>query len=350
MTKAAADLRGALRVLGFAVLLGASTGIAGAAEWEQIGFEDEAINTLAIDPQETATIYAGTDKGLFKSADGGASWNAILPTEPPGSKLYSVVIDPTDTKSLFALEYDFNSGGEGGSDNLVLRKSADAGATFETVEMDLKQGYFHGASSLAFEPKSATLYLIGPMLWASTDTGAHWQRIGDHGSPPLTLLIDPNDANTLYLGTENNDVRKSTDGGKTWMTLAALMENPFTVSALARHPTDPAVLYAATEYGMRKTIDAGMHWEEINEGIDLGAYNHAASAVAVDPANPDIVYAGAAGYLYRSVDAGQSWTNAGAGLGDIGWVKQLVFDPKNPSVLYAGTAKGLWKIEEKAAK
>jgi photosystem II stability/assembly factor-like uncharacterized protein len=347
MTKVAGDLRGALRVLGFAVLLGASTSIAGAAEWVRIGFEGEAINTLAIDPEATATIYAGTDKGLFKSTDSGSSWNAILSVEPPGN-LYSVVIDPTDARALFALEYEFSGIGER-PDNLILRKSADAGTTWETVETDLKQGYFHGVSSLAIEPKSATLFLIGSSLWASADGGAHWQRLGDHGSPALTLLIDPNDANTLYLGTSNTDVRKSTDGGKTWMTLAALEESPFAVSALARHPTDPAILYAATEYGMRKTRDAGMHWDEINEGIDLGGYNHAASAVAVDPANPETVYAGAAGYLYRSGDGGQSWIDASAGLADIGWIKQLVFDPKNPSVLYAGTVKGLWKLEEKAA-
>ena len=348
MTMAAGGLRRALSLIGFVALLGASTGLASATEWKRIGFEGEAINTLAVDPDETATMYAGTDKGLFKSTDGGSTWNAILPVEPPG-KLYSVVVDPTDTQALLALEYDFNSDGEG-PDDLILRKSADAGATWETVETDLRQGFFRGVSSLAIEPKSGTLYLIGPSLWASADGGAHWQRLADQESPALTLLIDPSDADTLYLGTENNDVRKSTDGGKTWMTLAALEESPFTISALARHPTDPAILYAATAYGMRKTSDAGLHWEEINEGIDLGAYNHAASAVAIDPANPDTVYAGAADGLYRSDDGGQSWADAGAGLADLGWVKQLVFDTKNPPVLYAGAVKGLWKLEGEAAK
>lgn len=349
MTMAAENLRRALSLIGFTALLGVSTSIANAAEWKRVGFEGEAINTLAIDPGETATVYAGTDKGLFKSTDGGSSWSAVLPTEPPLHKLYSVVINPADTKTLFALEYAFNGGGDA-PDGLILRKSADAGATWGAVETDLRPGFSLGVSSLAIEPKAATLYLIGPDLSASTDGGAHWQRIADQESPALTLLIDPDDANILYLGTENNDVRKSTDGGKTWMTLAALEESPFTVSAVARHPTDPTILYAATAYGMRKSSDAGMRWEEINEGIAFGAYNWAASAVAIDPAHPDTIYASAAGRLYRSDDGGQNWTDAGAGLSDTGWVKQLVFDPKNPTILYAGTVKGLWKLEGEPTK
>jgi photosystem II stability/assembly factor-like uncharacterized protein len=347
MIKAVRALRGIWCGFGFVVLLGTAVGIAGAAEWKRIGFEGEAIHALTIHPKETATIYVGTDKGLFKSTDGGSHWETSLSVKPLG-KLYSVVMDSTDVTILFALEYRFNGNGER-PDNLILHKSANSGASWETVETDLVQGFFRGVSSLAMEPRSATLYLIGPELWASTNGGTHWQRLADQESPSLTLLIDPSDANTLYLGTENNDVRKSTDGGRTWMTLAALEETPATVSALARHPTDPAILYAATAQGMRKTSDAGMHWDEINEGLDLRAYSSSASAVAIAPGNPDTVYAGVAGRLYRSDNGGQNWMGASAGLGEIGWVKQIVFDPKDPSIVYAGTVKGLWKLEKKTA-
>ena len=350
MTMAAENLRRALSLIGFAALLGVSTSFASAAEWKRIGFEGEPINTLAIDPEATATIYAGTDKGLFKSTDGGSSWSAVLPTEPPLHKLYSVVINPADTKTLFALEYAFNGDGDA-PDGLILRKSADAGATWEAVETDLRPGhFFNHMPNIAFEPKSSTLYLVGPELWASTNGGAHFERIADPGSPALTLLIDPDDTNILYLSTDNSDVYKSTDGGKTWTMLAAVEESPFTVSAVARHPTNPAILYAATAYGMRKSSDGGMRWDVVDEGIEYGSYNYAASAVAIDPAHPDTIYAGAAGRLYRSDNAGKNWTDAGAGLSDFGWVKQLVFDPKNPTILYAGTVKGLWKLEGEATK
>jgi hypothetical protein len=87
MIKAVRDLRGIWCGFGFVALLGAAIGIAGAAEWKRIGFEGEAIHALTIHPKETATIYVGTDKGLFKSTDGGSRWEMSLPVKPLG-KLY----------------------------------------------------------------------------------------------------------------------------------------------------------------------------------------------------------------------------------------------------------------------
>ncbi len=93
--------------------------------------------------------------------------------------------------------------------------------------------------------------------------------------------------------------------------------------------TNPDIIYAGTDYGVFKTVDAGGTW------ADAGLPGKFVRVVRVDPVNPDIVYAGTDDDgIYKSVDGGSSWVRRGLSGAR---VNAIAIDPANPQILFAGT-------------
>ena len=137
---------------------------AGNNAWTSLGPKDGSITALAIDPQNTKVLYAGTSEGrMFKSADGGANWTALNPGFEGPYKISALAIDPKATGILFA-------GTNGG-----VFKSKDAGNSWSLVNSGIK----------------------------NSDIAA--------------LAIDPRNQNTLYVGTWGDGVYKTTDAGIKWI-------------------------------------------------------------------------------------------------------------------------------------
>src|SRR5207253_2905038 len=125
---------------------------------------------LAIDPQTTTTVYAGTwGGGIFKSTDGGASWNAVN-TGLPAACVYTVAIDPRTPTTLYA-----------GTSSPGLFKSTAGGVS-----------------------------------WAAAGAGLPQRDASSPSREVLSVAIDPQTPSTLYAGTSGGGVFKSTDGGGTW--------------------------------------------------------------------------------------------------------------------------------------
>ncbi len=172
------------------------------ASWTSLGL-DHPILTLAIDPSNHATLYAGTDgEGAFKSTDSGASWTAIN-SGLPDLTVNVLAIDPMTPSTLYGSVY-------------------------------------------------------GDGVFKSTDGGGHWADINS-GLTYLqlsALAIDPTTPSTLYAGSFGSGVFKSTDGGGHWATI----NNGLTgldVNALAINPATPATLYAGTLTGAFKSTNGG---------------------------------------------------------------------------------------------
>jgi photosystem II stability/assembly factor-like uncharacterized protein len=308
-------------------------------KWTPRGFANEEINTLAIDHKNPSTLYVTTNNGAFKSVDGGGSWTALQP-DSANRPNDALVIDPSDPSILYGLRRNIDGG--------VLSESADAGQSWSKIETNLNPVAFpllSGKSSLAIDPQaSSKLYLIGPDLWVSEDRGRQWQRLASQESPALTLAIDPKQSSILYLGTGNQDARKSTDGGKNWRTLAVLRQaDSFSVFSIAIDPEDSSVLYAATPNGVHKSVDAGQRWQEINNGLPIGQWGRGGEVVAIDMSKPSTIYASVGGRVYVSANRGESWAEAGTGLPENGVMKRLVLDPRS-STLYAAGTRGLWTL------
>lgn len=208
-------------------------------------------------------------------------------------------------------------------------------------------------------------------VWRTTDGGVSWVPLTDF--MPTTamgaLALDPTDENVIYAGTGEANyanhsryglgLLKSTDGGDSWVQLAADTFAGRTFSRLIVHPQNPLVIYAAIAraggfpelaaakghpdaegpVGVFRSLDGGQTWEHLTSGLP----NLAATDLALDPVNPSILYAGighifgdADNGIYKTTDGGDSWTKLGGGLptSSVGRVSVAVA-PSNPNRLYA---------------
>ena len=286
--------------------------------------------SLAIDPVTPTTLYAGT-QGVWKSTDGGATWNI---TGLKDREQYSLAIDPVTPMTVY-------SGRSG-----AIARSTDGGVSWTSVAI---VGDPYG---LSIDPSlPTTLYAKvsrpgGYTVLKSTNSGSSWSE-----TPPsihLTingLAIDDLRPTNLYAmasdprvaGADCCIVYKSTDGGAIWTARGNVMANAFLVT----DPVTPATLYAGGDLGIFKSIDDGSNW------VPAGP---AAHALVIDPLNPATLYATRTDYncfefwgdfhclvtgvIYRSTDAATNWTQV-AELADIP-VYPVVIDPLTPTTLYAG--------------
>jgi photosystem II stability/assembly factor-like uncharacterized protein len=250
------------------------------------GLTPSFVSALAVDPQTPTIVYVGAitpfrgarigNDALFKSTDGGAHWSPSNAGFPPPScddttctalTVSVLVVDPQTPATVYA------------GTNVGVFKSTDGGSFWiasNTGLTDLVVGV------LAVDPQTpATLYaatLTG--VFKSTDGGAHWTA-SDTGLPhasiccPLvalpsvfSLTVDPRTPATVYAGTVNG-VFKSTDGGARWaFSMTGVEFAGDHVSAVAIDPQAPATLYAATfGAGVLRSTDGGQRWAPFNAGL-----------------------------------------------------------------------------------
>jgi photosystem II stability/assembly factor-like uncharacterized protein len=353
--------------------------------WTSIGPEGGSIRLLVIDPQNSATVYARSDSGLFKSTDGGASWNsvgpdvafsiwylAINPQNPSilyaatwgggifqstdGAKNWTAVnsglptgndghtfvglmaIDPGNPSTLFSI-VSWNADGGG---HTALFKSTDGGTNWRAVDSAPSGPFFY---SLVFDRQNkGTIYLAatdwectGGSVFKSVDGGTSWVNTSFPTDVcSITLAIDPQNTGTLYAGTlECGDtcggrVLKSTDGGTNWIPMISGL--PWTsVNTLAIDRNKPSTIYAGTrDSGVFESTDGGASWNPAN--AQLAAFP--IYTLATDPQVSGTVYAGTGGGgALKSTDGGTSWKPANFGLTAVN-ISGLVVAPQTPNALY----------------
>jgi photosystem II stability/assembly factor-like uncharacterized protein len=344
---------------------------AGTTEWTNVGPEGGGAGIMAIDPQDPATVYAGTVVGLFKSKDGGTSWsNAGL----TGWSVTSLVIDPHNAATLYAATV-FTTDED--VDIIKIFKSLDEGATWNEAGSGLPAGCC--TASLSIDPQdSRTLYAFGSNPWKlfkSTDGGESWaltSALPGNAGPGhqsvyfVAMAIDPQTPNTLYAAGQGADsagrsivaVFKSTDGGANWKEassgLSAINGGYFVPGALAIDPKNPRTVYATTFSGVFKSTDGGASWRASNSGIpQFRASNVLAccsSGVVVDPQNSNTLYVPGSDYsnpvIFKSTNGGASWNALNSLLPRSGYTA-LIIDPQ--STLYAVSRSGPFKSTDGGA-
>ncbi len=253
--------------------------IDGGKNWEQVGLEEsEHIGMIAVDPRDSDVVYvaaqgplwrAGGDRGLYKTTDGGVTWELILEiSEDTG--VNEVHMDPRDPDVLYASAYQrrrhvwtlINGGPES-----AIYKSTDAGRTWQKLTNGIP-GVDLGRIGLAVSPADPdVIYAIIEAaqdkggVFRSRDAGATWAKRSGHMSTSPQyyneLVADPLDVDRVYCLDTVTSVTE--DGGKTWNS----------VERRARHVDDHAL------------------W--------------------IDPENTDHLLIGGDGGVYESWDRGENW-------------------------------------------
>jgi photosystem II stability/assembly factor-like uncharacterized protein len=315
------------------------------------------VGALAIDPTTPRTLYAGSDRGVFKSTDGGGTWAAAGTSF---GAVRALALDASTPGALYAGTGCFQFDGSCRGD---VFKSTDGGNTWSAADTGLPDNNF--VRALAVDPSTPrTLYaglediggVFGGGVFKSTDGASTWQAIID-GLPPETqvgaLAIDPIAPSTLYAGTGSCDVDmgcighgvfQSTDGGATWSGTGL---TDIVTELLAIDPTTPGTLYAGTHSGVLKSTDGGGTWNAANTGLPATPeFDPSVTALAVDPSTAGTLYAGTYSGVFKSTDGGGTWAAFNAGLPAGAVVFGFALDPTPPARVYAGTSAGVFDIEQ----
>lgn len=336
-----------LVVLAFAC---APTQQAVAQSWTSVGPPGGSTFSLAFDPQNPATVYAGTRGGVFKSTDGGSTWSPMnngLPgpgIEFGGPWIPMVVADPRGNNRLYAGVFSrgffFEPSGVG------VFVSEDGGNSWQPANTGIQNRVLW---ALAIDPQTpTTLYAAGSVstgfetvLFKSTDAGATWAALSSLSTFPRALAIDPQSPAIVYAGT-NTGVSKSTDGGGSWMDMNA-GASVINVSAFALDPTDSTTVYAATRFDGIFKSTAGGPWASVNTGLAsleiLG--------LAVHPQTPSTLYAATVtGGVFKSTNGGTTWSPVNNGLPSPS-VLSVAINPRAPARVYAGVENfGLFSSDD----
>ncbi len=358
-------------------------------------------NSNRIFAAATGTLFTpNEERGIFRSMDGGATWERVLFVSDSTSGI-DIIQDPSDPDVLYAamwermrgLTYRRSYGPTSG-----IYKSTDGGTTWNPVNNGLPGGGIMGRIGLAIsqqEPKRLYAFIDlnvngnpTAAVFRSLDEAASWQRTNDALIEGMNstfgwyfgqIRVDPNNGNRFYV--MGVDMFRSDDGGNSYIQLAGYYNIDQIYVDHHAHYIDPASgkIWHGCDGGLYTSIDYGTTWNKINNlpmtqfyaievdyqnpyrifggtqdnntigtrdgGIDswerlLGGDGF---YVAVDYNYPNVIYAESQwGNLYKSTDGGNSFNYIAAWSERTNWSSPYVMHPANPQILYFGTYR-VWK-------
>ncbi len=304
----------------------------GGRTWGDVSppLENTRIAVLAVAPG--GVVFAGDRGGLLRSPDGGRTWAVVSQDD---ADIQTILVDPTDPHRIYH------------ASAIRLYKSEDGG-----VQWTLLPGAYDN-SGIALAPSVPdTLYDLSAFdtrVYRTDDGGTTWRMVGQvprATGVQVSLLVDARSPDLLYAASETG-LFTSADGGSTWRETATGLPRPLgqplAMTVLAAAPSRPATLYAGTEeMGVARSTDAGAHWRI---GVETGLNAADPHLLRFHPLRPDTLYLGQGALgtrSFRSTDGGRTWQGFARAITQQGW-NDLAFDLQDPDLLYAATGVAIWK-------
>ena len=303
--------------------------------WQTIFDDEASysIGCITIDPNDTQTIWVGTGEnvsgrhvaygdGVYKSLDGGKTWTnmGLKNSEHIGM----IVVDPRDSNVVYVAAQGplWSAGGDRG-----LYKTTDGGKTWELI---LSAGEYTGANEVHIDPHNpdilyaslhqrfrnvAALMDGGPEsgIHKSTDGGQSWREL-TNGIPKedkgkIGLAVSPVDNDVIYatieLAQRTGGFWRSTDGGASWEKRSDEFYSgtgPHYYQEIFASPHDVNTVYQVAPT-LHKTVDGGKTMEPVRNRSVHGDYH----SVVFDPSDPDYLMVGTDGGVYESFDGTENW-------------------------------------------
>ena len=285
----------------------------GGRSWQAMGLEKTRhIHRIIIDPTNPDVVYVGAigspwgihpERGVFKTTDGGKTWNKILFANNK-TGVADMVMDPQNPNKLIVAMWEhkrdpwfFKSGGEGSG----LHITHDGGKTWKklTDKDGLPKGEL-GRIGIAIAPSDPNIvYALVEAkknaLYKSEDGGFKWKKINDKndiGNRPFyysEIYVDPQNENRIY--SIYTYVNVSEDGGKNFKQLMPAYGVSNGVHpdhhAWWIHPKDGSFMIDGNDGGMNITKDRGKSWRFIGN-LPVAQFYH----ISVDNEFPYNVYGG----------------------------------------------------------
>ena len=324
------------------------------ATWQHVGLErSEKIGRMAIDPRNPDVVYVaaqgplwadGGERGLYKTTDGGRSWNRVLHVSDY-TGISDIILDPRDPDVLYAASYQRrrNVGVliAGGPEGAIF-KSSDAGATWTKLTNGLPRGDV-GRIALGIAPQNPDVLYASIAakpaesgFYRSADRGMTWEKMGTWvaGDPQYygEIYPDPHRFDRIWAVAIN--IHVSEDAGRTFKPVE-MRGVHVDHHHVGFDPADSLYMMIGNDGGLYETYDAGATWKHFQNLPVTQFYR-----IAVDNALPFYnIYGGTQdngtpGTPSRSQHpAGIRSSQAMSVYGGDGFQPRV--DPVDPSIVYA---------------
>ncbi|MEM6638739.1 MAG: glycosyl hydrolase [Pseudomonadota bacterium] len=299
-------------------------------------FDDhqQSIGAVRIDPNNPETVWVGTGEswvrntvspgdGVYKSTNGGDKWQHVGLDN--SDHIAELLVHPDDSNTVFvcALGHLWKEGGDRG-----VFRSSDGGKTWENV---LRIDDATSCSDLAMTPDGSAIFAGmwhvrrypdffqsgGPSsgLYRSTDGGDSWQEMtaglpeGDKGRITVTVAASEPDRIYTVIESDNTALYRSDDGGETWVAKddsGNVQMRPFYFGELVVDPTDPDRVYKPS-FSLTVSDDGGDTFSGMfGAGFSVSIHpDH--HALWINPSNPRQLVLGTDGGVYISENRGFHW-------------------------------------------
>ena len=299
----------------------------------------QSVGAIAVAPADPNIIYVGSGEGIqrpdlavgdgvYKSTDAGKTWKNTGIRD--GRQINSIAVDPKDPNRVFVavLGHPYGANAERG-----LYRSTDGGQSWQKV---LYKDEDTGAMQVVFDPSnSQTVYAVlwsarqapweygnafngpGSGLFKSTDGGNNWQQLRqglptpEQGLGRIGIAIAPSDPKRMYAWVTANPsvggIYRSDDAGQSWTKTNNEMRvwgRGDDFAGVAVDPKNPDIVYAANTSSYRST-DGGHNFTAF-KGAPGGDDYH---GIWINPDNPQIILFGVDQGATITVNGGQTWSS-----------------------------------------
>ncbi|HEX8031946.1 MAG TPA: hypothetical protein VF491_25960 [Vicinamibacterales bacterium] len=328
----------------------------GGRSWKNMGLKNsKQIAKIIVDPVDFNVVYvavlgdlwgAGGERGVYKTTDGGLTWNRVLNVDDTTGAT-ELVMDPANNKTLYTATYQrlrqqwgMNGGGPGSN----IWKTTDGGVTWNKLESGIPAGPKGRIGLDVYRKNSNVVYArveheTESGIYRSDNGGATWRKMSTTNPRPMyfgVIKIDPQTDSRIYVPGVSLHV--SDDGGKTFRDDGAARIH-VDHHALWINPRDPRHLIIGNDGGVSISHDRSETWVWLPNILGAQAYH-----VEFDMQSP---YHVCAGLQDNNTWCGPSAVRTNSGIINDNWYVisggdgfQPLMDPTDSRIVYAESQDG----------
>ena len=276
----------------------------GGKDWESLpAMRGKSVRAMAISASDTKVVVAGALDGVYRSTDGGNNWQRISPNDGIVKNIESIAVDPKDPNTIYAGTWHLawktidaanwqhiNKGMIDDSDVFsIIVSSANPSEVFASACSGIYKStssgdLFEKVKGIPFtarrtrvlkqDPSNPAIVYAGTTegLWKSVDEGKNWKLVGSSEVVVNDVLIDPRNSQRVLLATDRSGVLASDDSAASFTASNHGYSHRY-VSAILADNAEPSTLYIGVvndrEFGgVFSTHDAGQSWQQKSAGLD----------------------------------------------------------------------------------